>query len=240
MLLIFLLACPVAPKKYRTPLLLLCGIGILLTFSRAGMIAWSLLWLYLLARRKLSAIGAIAVLALIAVPLAMGSMASYLNTRTEFSGGINDLEQRLTFLSDKRLDDQSAQERATVLEAGWKKFLANPITGIGACATGTGFTTTWPHPVSTHNQLIALAAEYGVAGIVLWGWLGLLLLRGNFFQNSVMQTAGVLLFVLMTFFTHNMLDFPNWLLTIALLSQRTKRAESAPVQVSPHAAPFYR
>ena len=52
MLLVFLFACPVVPKKYRTPLLLLCGIGILLTFSRAGMVAWSLLWLYLLRTRR--------------------------------------------------------------------------------------------------------------------------------------------------------------------------------------------
>jgi hypothetical protein len=240
MLLIFLLACPVTPKRYRTPLLLLCGIGILLTFSRAGMMAWSLLWLYLLAYRRVSAVGALMVLALIVTPLAMGSLASYLNTRTELSAGISNLEQRLTFLSGKRMDDDSAQERLMVAEAGWKRFLSNPLTGIGAGATNVGFTTTWPYEVSTHNELMILAAEYGLAGIILWGWLGVMLWRGNYFQDRVMQRAGVLLFLVMTSFTHNMLEFPYWLLTFALLSQRTMQAQSEPGQVYPHAPPRYK
>lgn len=240
MLLIFLLACPVAPKKYRTPLLLLCGIGILLTFSRAGMMAWSLLWLYLLAHRKVSGVGAVVVLALIATPLAMGSLASYLNTRTEFSGGITDLEQRLTFLSNKRLDDDSAQDRLKVAEAGWRKFLGSPLTGIGAGATNIGFTTTWPHSGSTHNELMILAAEYGLPGILLWAWLGVMLWRGDYFQDRVMQRAGALLFLLMTAFTHNMLELPYWLITFALLSQRTMQAQSEPGRVYPPAAPVYK
>ena len=240
MLLVFLLACPVVPKKYRTPLLLLCGIGILLTFSRAGMVAWTLLWLYLLVHRKVSAVGAVTVVALIAIPLAMGSLTSYLNTRAEFSGGLANLEQRLAFMSDRRLDDQSAVERVEVMEAGWRKFLSNPVTGIGAGATNNGITSAWPHQVSTHNELAALAAEYGIAGIFLWVWVGLMLWRGNFFNDAVMQWAGVMLFVLMTLFTHNMFQFPYWLLTFALLSQRTKQGQAGLVQLPSHAVPSHR
>jgi hypothetical protein len=235
LLLIFLLACPVVPKKYRLPLLLLCGVGVLVTFSRAAMMTWALLWIYLLVRRRIPAVGAMIMLAMIALPMAMGSMNSYLNTRSEFAGSIDNIEQRLAFFSNKRIDDESGQARMEVMEAGWETFLRNPVTGIGAGETSVGVTERWPYPVNTHNQLMALAAEYGVVGIILWCWLALMLLRGRFFEDYAMQIAAVLMFIFMTFFTHNMFDFPFWLITFSLLSQRTSRhGHAAPATIPSH------
>jgi hypothetical protein len=42
---------------------------------------------------------------------------------------------------------------------------------------------------------------------------------------------------MMTFFTHNMFDFPYWLLTFALLSERDKAQRAAPAQGVPAAFP---
>ena len=111
------------------------------------------------------------------------------------------------------------------------------MTGAGAGATDSGASRLWPHAVSTHNQLISLAAEYGIAGVALWVWLLALLVRGRYLRDRIMQTALILLFCMMTFFTHNMFDFPYWLLTFALLSERdhAQRAAAPPeVQAAMH------
>lgn len=232
-LLTFLFACKVLPKNYRTPLLLLSGMGILLTFTRAAVAAWLLIWLFLLVRRRLSAFGAIAAMLVVAIPLALGSFQSYLNNRGDLDKSLANLQNRLSILSAKRLDDASAIERASVLQGGWNLFLKHPATGAGAGATDTGMTPAWPHPVGTHNQLVMLLAEYGVAGGALWFWLGMLLIRGRYFEDRALQSAAILLFVTMTFFTHNMFDFPYWLLTFSFLAQRAGRPQPGPAAFAP-------
>ena len=51
MLLTFLLAIPVLRPRYRALLLLLVGVGVILTFSRGAILGWMLLWLFLLLRK---------------------------------------------------------------------------------------------------------------------------------------------------------------------------------------------
>jgi hypothetical protein len=223
MLVIFVLACSLVSKKYRLPLFLLCCIGVAVTFSRAAIIACAMLWLLLLARRRIPTVGAVVIMIAMLAPFAMGSIESYLNTRSELAGGIENIQQRLSFFSSKRVDDESSQARLEVLELGWKAFVHNPVTGIGAASTSVGVTELWPYSVNTHNQLMSLAAEYGVGGVVIWIWLAFLLLRGRYLQDRTMQAAGAMVFFLMTFFTHNMFDFPFWLITFAMLSQRARQ-----------------
>ena len=219
-LLAFLMACPQVQKRFRTPLILLAGIGVLLTFTRAAMLSWLVIWLFLLVRRRLPAFSAVAALAVIVLPLLMGGLENYISKRNDFTSALENVQQRLLFFSQARFDDDSARERAAVLRAGWEAFSTNPVTGAGAGVTDGGISRLWPHSVSTHNQLISLAAEYGVAGVGLWVWLLVLLVRGRYFRDRTFQTAVIVLFCMMTFFTHNMFDFPYWLLTFALLSKR--------------------
>jgi O-antigen ligase len=236
-LLAFLMACPLVQKRYRTPLILLAGIGVLLTFTRAAMVSWIVIWVFLMLRRRLPAFSAIAALAVVALPLLMGGLENYISKRNDFGTALENVQQRLLFFSQARLDDDSAKERGAVLRAGWEAFSSNPVTGAGAGVTDGGTSRLWPHSVSTHNQLISLAAEYGVAGVALWVWLLVLLLRGRYFADRTMQTAVIVLFCMMTFFTHNMFDFPYWLLTFALLSERDKAQRAA---ASPEAPAAFR
>lgn len=221
-LLVFLLAYPMVRKRYHTALVILAGIAVLVTFTRAAMISWLALWVFLMLRRRLPAVSAITALAVVMLPLAMGGLESYISKRGDFTSAIENIEHRLMFFSKGRVDDDSATERAAVLQAGWEAFVAYPLTGIGAGVTDGGQSRLWPHAVGTHNQLVALGAEYGVVGVIMWLWLLMLMLRGRYFHDRTIQTAVILLFCAMTFFTHNMFDFPYWLLTFALLSQRDK------------------
>lgn len=225
-LLAFLLACPLVSRRYRTPLILLAGIGVLLTFARAAMLAWIIIWLFLVLRRRLPAVSAIAAIAIIALPLVMGGLQGYLRKRSDFTEAIDNIQHRLLFLTAARFDDDSSRQREAVLRAGWEAFSSNPLAGAGAGVTDGGASRQWTHTASTHNQLVALAAEYGVAGIFMWLWLLMVLVRGRYFEDRTMQTAVILLFCVMTFFTHNMFDFPYWLLTFSLLAQRGSTARA--------------
>jgi O-antigen ligase/polysaccharide polymerase Wzy-like membrane protein len=218
MLLTFLLAIPVLRPRYRALLLFLVGAGVILTFSRAAILGWMLLWLFLLVRKGVPRYTLAApMVALGALPLLLGSFESYLEGREDLSAGLDNILGRLEFFQDHALDDFSALERAQVLEAGLDLFLRNPVFGVGA-----GVTDLWSLPVSVHNQLVMLAAECGVFGIALWVWLAVILWKGQYFQDKGFHLTAVTGFVFLSIFTHNMFDFPYWLLTFALISGKRK------------------
>lgn len=216
-LLVFLLGCAVTPAGWRGPLFLLGGAAILTTFSRAAILAWVLLMLVLSVRKTLPKSALAGALAALALALAcLGSFESYLHNRAEFEGAAGNLASRLNFFSDVKFDDDSSEERADVVRAGWRLFMQNPVFGAGAGATGF-----WSLRASTHNQLLLLAAEYGLFGIGLWCALVAILWRGRFFQDRALQIAVAGLFAYMSMFTHQMLDSASyWLATFALVSAR--------------------
>ena len=136
MLLTFLLAIPVLRPRYRALLLLLVGVGVILTFSRGAILGWMLLWLSLLLWKAVPKYTLVVPLvALGALPLLLGSFESYLEGRRDLSAGVTNLLARLEFFQDRVLDDGSALARVQVLEAGLDLFLENPIFGAGAGAT---------------------------------------------------------------------------------------------------------
>ena len=147
MLLTFLLAIPVLRPLYRALLLFLVGAGVILTFSRGGILGWMLLWSYLVLRRGVPKYTfAVSLLALGVLPVLLASFESYLAGRADLSGYLDNLLGRLDFFRSRALDDDSALVRAQVLEAGLDLFLDQPIFGAGAAVT---------HPVggrSRHTQ----------------------------------------------------------------------------------------
>jgi hypothetical protein len=185
-LITFILACPSVPKKYRTPLIILCGIGVLVTFSRAAMGAWLALFAYLIIRDKLPRVSALTALVVLSIPLLLGGMESYLRQRSDLDHSIENLEDRLSFLSKRQFDDESAIDRAAVLRAGWEALPRSLVTGIGAGAT-LHHSSDWPYPVSAHNQLNFLGADYGIPFVLAWCWLGYCLMRGRYFQEKDYQ-----------------------------------------------------
>ena len=214
MLLTFLLAIPVLRPLYRALLLFLVGAGVILTFSRGAILGWMLLWSYLVLRRGVPKYTfAVSLLALGVLPLLLVSFESYLAGRADLSASLDNLLGRLDFFQSRVLDDDSALERAQVLEAGLDLFLDQPIFGAGAAVTHV-----WSLQVSTHNQPVMLAAEYGVFGIALWTLLAVLLWKGKYFPEKTFHLAAVTGFVFLSMFTHGMFDYLHWLVTFALVS----------------------
>lgn len=222
-LLAFLFACAIIKPKYRVLFFILLGAGILVTFTRSAIIALLLLWPMLIYKRILPkstlVVGTIVILVFLVF---FGTFESYLESRQDFEGAFANMQARLNFFSSAKLTDDSSLERAAVVKAGFELFLQNPVFGAGA-----GATQFWSLRVSTHNQLLLLAVEYGLLGIALWVWLAAILWNGRFFQNRGLQLAIVFLYVFMSMFTHQMLDSASyWLAAFALASvRRTNAAE---------------
>ncbi len=215
---VLLLACVVTPPRWRAALLLLAGAAILSTFSRAAIVAWVLLLMILACAGSLPRSGVVlCALTLAAGVLCLGAFESWLLGRSGFDDATGNILARLDFFSSYSFDDDSSEERARVLRAGWELFLQNPVFGAGS-----GATLFWSHRGSTHNQLVLLAAEYGVFGLGMWLWLLAILCRGRFFSEPGLKLAAVFLFVFMSMFTHSMLDASvYWLATFALASSGT-------------------
>jgi hypothetical protein len=92
---------------------------------------------------------------------------------------------------------------------------------------GAGATRVWSaFHVSSHNTLLLQAAEYGVTGIILWASAIALLLRGKYFEEKALHWAIAFLFVYFSMFSHNLFDYPYWLITIVLVAggRKTSRA----------------
>ncbi|MFC7518366.1 O-antigen ligase family protein [Herbaspirillum sp. GCM10030257] len=217
-LLAYVMAIPALKMVYRTPLLILAGIGVTLTFSRSSIIAWIALWVILQSRRVLPKSAFLLLVAgLISIPLLITGFSSYIENRHDLTEAVTDLQSRLNFFSQMQLDDRSAAGRSAMLQAGWNLFLEYPVEGAGA-----GATYVWWHSLGVHNQLILFAAEYGLAGLLLWMSLGIVLARGKYFEDKSLQLTVLFLFVFNSMFTHNMLDMLHWLLTFALVSGRRR------------------
>lgn len=221
LLLVFVLGSAVIGQRYRGPLFLLTGMAILVTFSRSSIIAWGAVLAIMIARGALPRSMAVATAAaFVALALGVGSFESYLQSRDEFESASSNILSRLEFFSHFSFDDDSSEERASVVSAAWELFLRNPVFGAGA-----GSTLFWSHRGGTHNQLLMLAAEYGLFGIGLWAWLLVNLWRGRFLSERGLQLAMVFLYAWMSMFTHQMLDGATyWLATFALVSVRTALA----------------
>ena len=198
MLLTFLLAIPVLRPRYRALLLLLVGAGVILTFSRAAILGWMLLWLLLVLRKAVPKYTlAVPLMAIGCSTLVAGQLRELSRAGVEdLAEGLGNILARLEFFQDQALDDDSALERAGVFEAGLDLFLENPIFGAGA-----GATDLWSWRGSTHNQLVMLAAEYGVFGIALWVSLAVILWKGKYFQDKTYQLTVVVGFVFFSMFT---------------------------------------
>lgn len=212
-LLTFLLAVPALRPHYRALLLLVVGAGAILTFSRAAILGWMLLWIFLLLTKAVPKYTLVVLLlALGALPVLLGSFESYLSGRGDLAGGLDNIMSRLQFFQDQVLDDHSALDRAQGREMGVDLFLQNPFFGAGAGATHLSLTAT------THNQLVLLAAEYGIFGIVLWVWLAVILWKGKYFQDRKLQLIAAAGFIFVSMFSHNIFDHVYWLVTLALVS----------------------
>lgn len=208
-------------KAHRLWLLLAIACGVLLTFSRSGMLAVLAIlfygYFYGLIERRTTLVVGVTMVSLVMV--AGGLLIDDLLRFVDFEA-IQNVYNRLLFLSNLDVGDASSGERFAVAEHAFAVFLQQPIFG-----NGSGYTAFWDFSTQgPHNQQLLILAEYGMIGYLMFLWLVLLMFRGgDFFQALSAQrfhAISVFVFLIFTLFTHNMFDFLYWLLAIVLISHR--------------------
>jgi O-antigen ligase len=102
--------------------------------------------------------------------------------------------------------DESAQTRAQIAQVAWQKISEAPWLGYGLGATFRF------HPEGTHNIFLHSWVESGILGVLLFPALILPLARGR----AGGQTFFIF-FMLMGFFSHNLLDERSFLLPLGYL-----------------------
>jgi O-antigen ligase len=88
--------------------------------------------------------------------------------------------------------DASNELRLRVWKAGWRMFLDHPVLGVGAGQFSTAYGTVysgvahgpWMQP---HNLLIQVGCEFGLVGLVIFGYFVFQLVKAN---RSILQLKG--------------------------------------------------
>lgn len=221
LILMFILGAPILMRPHRLWLYAVIFFGVLVTFSRSGIMIMVIVLLFSfvfrLMPRKLALMSAgLAIsLLLIAGNVFMDDLLKFVS-----SEGLGDISNRIMFFSDPNVGDSSADERLAVAEFAFLEFLKHPLIGAGS-----GFTSFWGvSDVSTHNMQLMILAEYGMLGYMLLLWLLVLTLKGGSYFKSMggryFNHLFALVFVMFTLFTHNMFDFLYWLVAFLLVCHR--------------------
>ena len=198
-------------------LLIIGGVGMMLTFSRAGLVAWFLLWPVALWTKALPRyVYGVLAASVVVVPAFVVIVMNYVEDNPAFEGARKNIEERINFFGDLSVEDASSLERKAALELGIQTFEKYPLFGAGSC-----YTDVWDFPVSTHNMPVRMLAEFGLTGLLIWLWIIYLLWTGDYLENKNLQIAAALFFVFLSAFSHNLFDSPQMLLIYALITQRS-------------------
>lgn len=202
----------------RHLLVLVTGLGVLLTQSRSGALVYTIAVLVLAIGHEIR-LRRLVLLAAAALPVAVAALAlsGYLQPLVELVGSGEILRlTRLTSVTgvESEGDFQSTQSRIQVAQHAWETFAAHPLVGGGLGASG----------YTAHNMYLTHAADHGVLGLLIYPAFVL-----TFFWDAVrarhaaLVAAGVGLLV-WGFFSHNVLDEMHMLLGVALASSIARHA----------------
>lgn len=208
-------AVTVLPLHYRCGFLLMTGIGVMASVSRASILAWGIgiLGLLVIRRVRFRDIVFTGTMGLVVVVLMLIPRWDEFAATLERNGSINkNVEERLGWLADPSgVSDASSWSRIYVAKRAWDRIGENPFLGNG---TGSSF----QDEIAPHNQSLALMQDHGVLGALI---LPLLLLavilsvRGENQRTAIVFSVTVMF---LSFFSHDVLSARHTLLLLALVA----------------------
>jgi O-antigen ligase/polysaccharide polymerase Wzy-like membrane protein len=157
-----LIAWPSVNGRLRPLFLLVVGAGVVVTFSRSGILGWMLAGTVLLAFEaqtlKRLLLGSLAVLTL-AIVLVQAASAVGLIDHLILD---DDQFDRVSFLNTLQASDESAQVRVAIAADAWQMVAESPIVGNGLAST-----VRWDDLQSTHNMFLYYMADHGLLGVLI-------------------------------------------------------------------------
>lgn len=201
------------PRRWRLLFVLVCGIGVLLTFSRASWLLWGVAALWLGWRRYIgpvrnrlfsTVLGSVIGIGFIGLVFTGGlgnlvigsSFGSHLDANTQTRLGIG----------GSALSGHAAHERIGLITDSLRIGSEAPLVGHGL-----GHTAEWQFRVGPHDMYLFFFVEGGLPGLLLY--LALMLLLWRYSAGSGKIVA--LQLIIAGIFTHNQLDQPAFLMMMA-------------------------
>lgn len=190
-------------EKYRIFYMLLCLIGILVTFSRGGILTWIIVvvlsFLFGYNKLKIRLLDVISILSLVAVvSLVLSNLNNYLDESL--------VENRVDFISGKdNINSIKDDSRYEILNKGLDGFYQSPIFGNGSFDLMRKGDSVLPH-----NEYVLILDDFGILGIIIY-----LTLIYMVFKNT--NDWILIIFILIyAFFTHNQLTSNVMLILFAV------------------------
>jgi O-antigen ligase len=201
-------------KKLKTIFLVATFIGVLVTFSRAGIASWFIIVFILSIERVIDKKNILLVASffglglLLAVPILIGYIESDLGSVS------SNLINRLNFFSSSPHSmDGSERERLAIAIAALNVFADNVLFGGGIFLTNH-----WHFGVSTHNIYLKLMAEFGILGFFIFPLLVLSSVWQITGKEKKIAIAFVIYILITGLTTHNLLDEYHFLIAFALMA----------------------
>jgi len=212
-----ILSVTVLPSSCRGPFLLLAGVGIFVTLSRGGIVAWfiavsgllfvakgvrvkDLVWTFLLS---------LLIVGIVLLP----KLDTILAVMDQSHAITKDTEDRFAWLTNPfDVSDNSGESRKYVAQQALRKFADHPWIGSGTGTMHESF------DIPPHNQYLSYMLDHGVLGAAIVPLLILALIwgaRGETRRVGLVFGATILW---LSFFTHMILSYGHCLLPFALLA----------------------
>ena len=195
-------------QKWRGLFISVCALGVLLSFSRAAMVAFVIAGLGLLWTREIS--WRTARSALILLGSVIATLTIFLWPMVSELLSSDAMSRLLWFLDPTVGADFSQKERQFLAEQGWEQFVSSPLWG-----NGVGSTELWSLRASTHNQYIQFLSDFGLLGLFIMPALAVILVwRPGLKAGPHSVVAASILFFCIA--SHNMLTEYYWLVAFAV------------------------
>jgi len=200
------------PNYLLATIYLYAGLAMIVTGSRAGLIGYLLVGIFLLITRRLP-------LVTIIIPIYVALNIAQLLDQVEIAAadagrelGIKNLRDRLEFVTGtKDLDDASSESRTELFQNSLKESFDKPIFGHAVNYQDIKSNS------GTHNMATSFFYTYGIFGLAMWLWLAFSLLSKTK-KRRLDCIAASIAFIWFSMFTHNMLANVFWLIFFALFA----------------------
>lgn len=149
---------------YQGPFVLFTGLGVFLTLSRGGILAWTIAVVGLMFVRRMS-LKYLVVPGLICAALGVLVLFPLWNqflTAGESSGAVGqNVQERLAWFTDPSgVSDYSSWERKYLAKRAWDKIADHPMLGSG---TGSSYEAY----IAPHNQYLSFMLDHGLIGAIV-------------------------------------------------------------------------
>lgn len=205
----------VVPRRLRLPFVLLCGVGILPTFSRESWLIWGLavVWLgwegyFGNARQRLLMVVLAAVIGGGFTALLFGGRVGRLVANSSLQAYLTPNTAARLGIDAPVLSGESAEARQSLVFYSLDEAAKAPWLG-----NGLGYSSDWNYSAGTHDMYLLFLVEGGILGLALY--LGLLVLLWCAGVGAGQVIA--LQIAISSFFSHNHLDQSAILMVLAFV-----------------------